>query len=209
MPHLHDLAPCRGASAHAGVAFPIRRAFPTRVLAYSEFIVAGWRDLRPRPSRRPDGSSMGHEPVRRRAPPGRAGRRSNLAVLTVSDTRTLDTDTSGALIVALAEAAGHRIAGRAIVPDEPDLMRPLLATWRPSEICTRSSSPGDGRQPPRSDLRDRLRAADRRCRATASSSGCSATPDRPGLHAQPGRRRTDRPGPSWSCRARGRRSSWR
>ena len=32
----------------------------------------------------------------------------SLAVLTVSDTRTIETDKSGALIVELAEAAGHR-----------------------------------------------------------------------------------------------------
>jgi molybdenum cofactor biosynthesis protein B len=50
----------------------------------------------------------------------------SLAVLTVSDTRTVETDTSGALIVSLAEAAGHRVVERAIVPDEPDAMRPLL-----------------------------------------------------------------------------------
>lgn len=50
----------------------------------------------------------------------------NLAVLTVSDTRTGETDTSGALIVELAEAAGHRVIERAIVPDEPDPMRSLL-----------------------------------------------------------------------------------
>src|SRR4051812_14765992 len=53
-----------------------------------------------------------------------------LAVLTVSDTRTLETDTSGALIVELAEAAGHRVAERAIVPDEPAAMRPLLEGYR-------------------------------------------------------------------------------
>jgi molybdenum cofactor biosynthesis protein B len=46
----------------------------------------------------------------------------NLAVLTVSDTRTLKTDTSGALIIALAEEAGHRVVARDIVPDEPMLM---------------------------------------------------------------------------------------
>ena len=36
----------------------------------------------------------------------------NLAVMTVSDTRTLENDTSGALIVAMAEAAGHRVLER-------------------------------------------------------------------------------------------------
>jgi molybdopterin adenylyltransferase len=53
-----------------------------------------------------------------------------LAVLTVSDTRTIETDHSGALIVELAEAAGHRVVAREIVPDEPDRMRPLLEAWR-------------------------------------------------------------------------------
>jgi hypothetical protein len=50
----------------------------------------------------------------------------NLAVLTVSDSRTIETDASGALIVELAEGAGHRVVDRAIVPDEPERMRPWL-----------------------------------------------------------------------------------
>lgn len=50
----------------------------------------------------------------------------HLAVLTVSDTRTIETDTSGALIVELAGAAGHRVEARAIVPDEPGRIRDLL-----------------------------------------------------------------------------------
>jgi molybdopterin adenylyltransferase len=41
------------------------------------------------------------------------------AVLTISDTRTVDTDASGRAIVELLEAAGHRLAERAIVRDEP------------------------------------------------------------------------------------------
>lgn len=49
-----------------------------------------------------------------------------LAVLTVSDTRTTATDASGALIVELAEVAGHRVVGRAIVPDEPESLRSFL-----------------------------------------------------------------------------------
>ena len=50
----------------------------------------------------------------------------NLAVLTVSDTRTTETDSSGALIVDLAENAGHRVVSREIVPDEPALMTSVL-----------------------------------------------------------------------------------
>ncbi len=53
-----------------------------------------------------------------------------VAVLTVSDTRTLDTDTSGALIVELIEAAGHRILDREIVPDEPDRIGFLLRAYQ-------------------------------------------------------------------------------
>jgi molybdopterin adenylyltransferase len=53
----------------------------------------------------------------------------NLAVMTVSDTRTIETDTSGALILAMAEASGHRILERVIVPDEPDRMTPLLRDY--------------------------------------------------------------------------------
>src|SRR5256885_16147947 len=40
-------------------------------------------------------------------------------VLTVSDTKNPETDTSGAVIRELLTAAGHRVAGSAIVPDEP------------------------------------------------------------------------------------------
>lgn len=55
-----------------------------------------------------------------------APRALSLAVMTVSDTRTMETDTSGALIVTMAEAHGHRIVERMIVPDEPGCMTPLL-----------------------------------------------------------------------------------
>ncbi len=54
----------------------------------------------------------------------------NLAVITVSDTRTVETDTSGALIIQLAEAAGHVVVDRAIVPDEPSIMTSLLKKYR-------------------------------------------------------------------------------
>jgi molybdenum cofactor biosynthesis protein B len=44
-------------------------------------------------------------------------------VLTVSDTRTADTDTSGRAIRELLEAAAHRVCGQAIVRDEPAEVR--------------------------------------------------------------------------------------
>jgi molybdopterin adenylyltransferase len=44
-------------------------------------------------------------------------------IVTVSDTRTLDTDASGRAIADLLTAAGHAIAGRTIVKDDPELVR--------------------------------------------------------------------------------------
>jgi molybdenum cofactor biosynthesis protein B len=47
-------------------------------------------------------------------------------VLTVSDTRTTATDTGGDAIASLLAAAGHLVAGRAIVKDEPALVRRVI-----------------------------------------------------------------------------------
>lgn len=47
----------------------------------------------------------------------------NVAVLTISDTRTLQTDTSGAHIVEQLVAAGHRVVRRHILPDDLDGVR--------------------------------------------------------------------------------------
>ena len=44
-------------------------------------------------------------------------------VLTVSDTRSPDTDTSGRAIRELLEAGGHRVSGHALVRDEPAQVR--------------------------------------------------------------------------------------
>jgi molybdenum cofactor biosynthesis protein B len=47
-------------------------------------------------------------------------------VITVSDTRTEDTDTAGRAIIDLLTAAGHDVAGRAIVKDDADLVRDCI-----------------------------------------------------------------------------------
>lgn len=52
--------------------------------------------------------------------------RIRVFVLTVSDTRTEATDASGQAIVALLEAAGHHVAGKAIEPDEPARVAELV-----------------------------------------------------------------------------------
>ena len=56
----------------------------------------------------------------------RAASAGRCAVLTVSDTRTPDTDSSGARIRELLEADGHRVAAYAILPDEPEIVRTRL-----------------------------------------------------------------------------------
>lgn len=54
------------------------------------------------------------------APPGpTTGSAIRIAVLTVSDTRTEETDVGGRLVRELCAAAGHTVVSRAIVRDEP------------------------------------------------------------------------------------------
>jgi molybdenum cofactor biosynthesis protein B len=52
-----------------------------------------------------------------------------IAVLTISDTRTLDEDKSGAALVERVEKAGHTIAGRAIVTDDVEKIRARVKQW--------------------------------------------------------------------------------
>ena len=52
-----------------------------------------------------------------------------IAVLTVSDTRTAETDTSGNTLAARIEAAGHRVVERAIERDEADRIEAVLRRW--------------------------------------------------------------------------------
>ena len=53
----------------------------------------------------------------------------HIAVLTVSDTRTLETDTSGALLVERLTGAGHKLAGRAILTDDVEAIRAQVSHW--------------------------------------------------------------------------------
>src|SRR5215218_9565727 len=52
-----------------------------------------------------------------------------LAVLTVSDTRTLEDDRSGDTLVNRLEGAGHVLGDRAIVPDEVEAIRAKVEAW--------------------------------------------------------------------------------
>jgi len=52
-----------------------------------------------------------------------------LCVLTVSDTRDALNDTSGDYLVQSLQAAGHRLAARALLPDDKYQLRALVAGW--------------------------------------------------------------------------------
>lgn len=53
----------------------------------------------------------------------------SIAVLTVSDSRTEETDTSGALLVDALKEAGHHAAEKRIVPDDVYRVRATVAEW--------------------------------------------------------------------------------
>ena len=52
-----------------------------------------------------------------------------VAVLTISDTRNEETDTSGALLVERLTGAGHKLRDRAIVRDDVDAIQAVLQRW--------------------------------------------------------------------------------
>ncbi|GIZ12094.1 molybdenum cofactor biosynthesis protein B [Pseudomonas sp. NCCP-436] len=53
----------------------------------------------------------------------------NIAVLTVSDTRSMETDTSGRLLVERLSGAGHRLAARVLLKDDLYRIRAQVAAW--------------------------------------------------------------------------------
>jgi len=53
----------------------------------------------------------------------------NIAVLTISDSRTEATDKSGALLVGRLQSAGHRLAEKRIVADDIYQIRAVVSGW--------------------------------------------------------------------------------
>jgi len=71
-----------------------------------------------------------------------------IAVLTVSDSRTVETDTSGGTLVQRLTEAGHELAGRAIVGDEVEAIRAQVEAWvADSQIDLILSTGGTGFAP--------------------------------------------------------------
>ena len=52
-----------------------------------------------------------------------------IALLIISDTRTLETDTSGAILMERIEAAGHNIADRSVITDDVTLVRMTVQSY--------------------------------------------------------------------------------
>ena len=53
----------------------------------------------------------------------------NIAVLTLSDSRTFETDTSGQFLVDALQAAGHHIAARELCKDDIYTSRAVVSAW--------------------------------------------------------------------------------
>ena len=53
----------------------------------------------------------------------------NIALLTVTDTRTIDTDKSGGILVKKIKEQNHKLIDRKIVKDEKDQIRKILSDW--------------------------------------------------------------------------------
>lgn len=53
----------------------------------------------------------------------------NIAVLTISDSRTLETDDSGALLAERIEQTGHRLHQRRLEPDHRYRIRAVVSEW--------------------------------------------------------------------------------
>jgi molybdenum cofactor biosynthesis protein B len=67
------------------------------------------------------------------------------AVLTVSDTRSLEEDRSGATLAERIAAAGHVLAARAIVPDDIRRIRAIVKRWiRDAEVDVVLTTGGTG-----------------------------------------------------------------
>ena len=72
-------------------------------------------------------------------------RRVAVALLTISDTRTADTDTSGDYLAAELERAGHLLVRRAIVRDDREAILEAFRTFLAGEAQVIISSPAKRR----------------------------------------------------------------
>lgn len=97
-------------------------------------------------------------------------------VITVSDTRTAETDTGGQLLASMLEEAGYQVVGRTIVKDDYEEIRELVyKSSVHSGIEAVLLTGGTGISPVIPPMRQWPRCWTNRCRASARFSGCSAS----------------------------------
>ena len=53
----------------------------------------------------------------------------NIALLTVTDTRTIDTDKSGSILIKKINEQKHKLIDRKLVKDEKELIKKILSEW--------------------------------------------------------------------------------
>src|SRR5690606_36005610 len=128
----------RPAFRRFGTAAPHLPACPARARRASG---SSPRDRTPRRRRRPSpprirrGTSQRPRPRTARGKPmahtddTRPFLPVGFAVLTVSDTRTLEDDKSGRTLAERIEAAGHRLMAREIVTDDVEAIRAVVRRW--------------------------------------------------------------------------------
>ena len=69
----------------------------------------------------------------------------NIALLTVTDTRTIDTDKSGAILVKKIKDQNHKLVDRKIVKDEKEKIKKVLSDWlKNSELDVIITTGGTG-----------------------------------------------------------------
>ena len=69
----------------------------------------------------------------------------NIALLTVTDTRTIDTDKSGAILVKKIKEQNHKLVDRKIVKDEKEKIKKVLSDWlKNSELDVIITTGGTG-----------------------------------------------------------------
>ena len=69
----------------------------------------------------------------------------NIALLTVTDTRTIDTDKSGAILVKKIKDQNHKLVDRKIVKDEKEEIKKILSDWlKNSELDVIITTGGTG-----------------------------------------------------------------
>jgi molybdopterin adenylyltransferase len=64
-----------------------------------------------------------------------------VAVISVSDTRTIETDAGGVLVQAMTGAAGFSVVGHDLIPDEPDQLRARVRELVSAGLEATSGSP--------------------------------------------------------------------